>query len=200
MFNLQVYKNRIVMTENDEITAGSSNVYPILWEFNADWAGLTKEILFTVDADLSTTPLPLMRLYLDDNGMCQIPFEVLKPTWVGHQILAGACGTRGAETVLPTVWISLGTLKDSTRGRYGTELTPSEYDQLKKEIGNLDELDTDAKSSLVAAINEVNSKVESGIVEDAVQSDQVSTIIVLDRSEYDDIPVKDEKTLYLIRG
>ena len=66
------------MTENDEITAGSSNVYPILWEFNADWAGLTKEILFTVDADLSTTPLPLMRLYLDDNGMCQIPFEVLQ--------------------------------------------------------------------------------------------------------------------------
>ena len=33
-----------------------------------------------------------------------------------------------------------------------------------------------------------------------VSSAQISTIVVLDRAEYDALAVKDSKTLYLIRG
>lgn len=200
MFTFQVFKNRIAMTESEELTAGSANVYQTSWQFSTDWTGLTKKIAFTVDTELSTIALPVMYLYLDDNGMCQIPREVLSPTWVGKQILAGACGTRGTETVLPTVWVNLGTLKEAAAGDPGVpSITPTEYDALKEDIGDLDDLTTEDKTSLVNALNEVNAKIGEG-GDGNVKSEQIENIVALDRGEYDDLDVKDSKTLYLIKG
>ena len=156
MFNLEVYKNRINVTGQEELTAGSQKVFPVKWTFSSDWNGLTKKIVFTVDTEISTSPLPLMYLYLDEEGMCNIPKEVLDPTWVGKSILAGACGTKGYDTVLPTVWISLGTLKASAVGDSSVlSLQPDLYDELSNNIGNLQNLATQDKSSLVNAINEI---------------------------------------------
>lgn len=45
-----------------------------------------------------------------------------------------------------------------------------------------------------------NVKAGLGGGSDNVSSAQISTIVVLDRAEYDALAVKDAKTLYLIRG
>lgn len=188
------------MTDSEELTAGAQNVFYASWQFSSDWTGLTKKIVFTVDAELSSIALPVMYLYLDENGMCRIPKEVLEPTWVGKQILAGACGTRGTETVLPTVWVNIGTLKEAASGDPGVpSITPTEYDALKEDIGDLDDLTTEDKTSLVKALNEVNAKVGEG-GDGNVKSEQIENIVALDRGEYDDLDVKDSGTLYLIKG
>lgn len=161
MFDLQVTKNLITLAEYEELTSGSAQVYDCIFEFNADWVGLTKKIEFTVDAELSTTPLPVMYVYLDENGMCQIPKEVLYPKWNGHKILVGVCGTRGVDIVLPTIWISLGTLQPAVSGDPGVPgITPDELDAVKEDIGKIEDLTTTDKTSLVGAVNEINEKVE----------------------------------------
>ena len=108
MFNLQVTKNKITATETEILVAGSSKVYEVYFEFDSDWADLQEKICFTIDAELSTTPLPLFYLRLDESGKCYIPKWILDDTFIGKDLLCGACGTRGNETILPTVWISLG--------------------------------------------------------------------------------------------
>lgn len=131
----------------------------MLFEFNSDWTGLSKKIVFTVDAELSTTPLPVYYLLLDDQGMCGIPREVLSPTWVGHKLLVGACGNKGTEVVLPTVWVSIGTIKEGAIGDPNIpSLQPNVYEELIAKIGELSNLTTDDKDSLVEAINEINEK------------------------------------------
>lgn len=161
MFCFNVTKNRIAMTESEVLVSGSSKIYDCAFEFSADWHGLISKVVFTVDADLSTTPLPVYYLYLDEHGMCHIPRGVLSPVWDGYKILVGACGTRGDDTVLPTVWVSLGTLQPGASGDPDVpSLRPDAYKELIEKIGDLETLTTDDKTSLVNAINELNAKIE----------------------------------------
>lgn len=75
--------------------------------------------------------------------------------------------------------------------------TPSVYEKLLAEIGNLEDLKTADRNSLVAAINEIVGTSGGG---GNVSSAQINTIEVLDQSAYDALESKNPSTLYLIRG
>ena len=103
--------------------------------------------------------------------------------------------------VLPTIWTSLGTIQEGANpGKDTQPPTPSVYEQILAEIGNLDNLATSEKDSLVSAINELYYSGGGGGGTGNVSSPDINQILVMDRSEYDTLPSKDKKTLYLIRG
>lgn len=99
MFKLYANKNQLTVRQREPVTSGSVNVYRALFEFSADWEGLERMAVFRCGGRSAA-------ILLDESGECAVPWEVLsKP---GYLLEAGVYGTRGGETVLPTVWANLG--------------------------------------------------------------------------------------------
>lgn len=219
MFSLQANKVHLNVVERETITSGSVNVYTVQFQFSSDWDGLTKTAVFHA-ADTTVSVL------LDDSNECAIPWEVLQIA--NRALCVGVYGTRGEDVVLPTIWATLGTIKEGVcPGDSVQPPTPSVYDQILGNIGDLDSLKTSNKDSLVDAINEIYDTgggealpeitendegkylgvldgapqwVPGGSGSGNVSSPDVGTIRVLDQQEYDTLPVKDPSTLYFIRG
>ena len=99
MFVLYADKNQLSVREKEPITSGSVNVYPVRFEFSADWDGLEKTAVFQAGCMEKTVSLT--------GGACTVPAEVLSEPG-GYYLMAGVCGKQGESTVLPTVWANLG--------------------------------------------------------------------------------------------
>ena len=193
MFSLSASKVNLSVLERETITSGSANVYSVQFEFSKEWTGLTKTAVFHA-ADTTISVL------LDDSNECSIPWEVLQDA--NRALCVGVYGTRGEDVVLPTIWTTLGTIKEGVHpGESAQPPTPSVYEQILADIGNLDELETTHKDSLVDAINELwLTGGGGGTGSGNVSSPDIGTIRVLDREEYEELPEKDPKTLYFIKG
>lgn len=192
MFSLFAKKNVLTVNQREVVTSGSVNVYEVQFQFDSEWDGLEKTAVFQAgDCTVSTL--------LDETETCIIPWEVLQDA--KRTLCAGVYGTKDGNIVLPTIWASLGEIKQGVNPGESTQPpTPSVYEQILAEIGNLDNLETSAKDSLVAAINELYYSGGGGGGTGNVSSPDINQILVMDRSEYDTLPSKDKKTLYLIRG
>lgn len=215
------YANKVILKidEREVITSGSVNVYECQFQFNEDWDGLEKTAVFWAGEETIST-------LLDETGLCIIPWEVLQDA--RRTLYAGVYGTKNGDVVLPTIWASCGEIKEGVNPGTSTQPpTPSVYDQILGNIGDLDSLKTSNKDSLVDAINEIYDTgggealpeitendegkylgvldgapqwVPGGSGSGNVSSPDVGTIRVLDQQEYDTLPVKDPSTLYFIRG
>lgn len=98
-FLLRAENNRLTVQKRGPVTSGSVNAYPVRFAFSEDWEGLARTAVFQADGE----PVSVL---LDDSNECAIPWEALvKP---GVQLRAGVYGTRGGDTVLPTIWAGLG--------------------------------------------------------------------------------------------
>jgi len=100
IFILRANKNKLEVLEREPVTSGSVNVYRVRFEFSPDWQGLTRKAVFKTGKGSRT-------VLLDESGECVIPWEVL--TVYGLPLMVGVFGTLD-ETVLPTIWTSLGTI------------------------------------------------------------------------------------------
>lgn len=101
MFKLHADKNKLALREREAVTSGSKNVYTVHFTFSADWNGLTRIAVFQYgDRKISVS--------LDDNGDCRIPWEVLSS--YGRPLMVGVYGAQDDTIILPTVWVSLGTV------------------------------------------------------------------------------------------
>ena len=100
IFILRANKNKLEVLEREPVTSGSVNAYRVRFEFSPDWQGLTRKAVFKTGKGSRT-------VLLDESGECVIPWEVL--TVYGLPLMAGVFGTLD-ETVLPTIWTSLGTV------------------------------------------------------------------------------------------
>lgn len=148
MFRLNTNKNRLEVLEKELVTSGSVNVYPVSFQFSEDWEGLSRIAVFS--AGNVTISLPL-----DETNQCQIPWEVMECPKLS--LMAGVYGMREESVVLPTIWAELGVIRPGvTTGAEPSPPTPDAYQKVLAEIGNLEDLTTADKSSLVAAINEVH--------------------------------------------
>lgn len=116
MFILHADKNKLTMTQREQMTSGSLNVYAVKFEFSPEWTGLEKTAVFKS----GTTSIPIL---LDDTEECTIPWEVL--TEHGVQVEAGVYGTLGGDIVLPTIWCSLGTVMQGAEIPGGGEFPPT---------------------------------------------------------------------------
>ena len=121
------------------------------------WDGLTKTVVFrgAVAKDV-----------INAGETVTVPPEVLA---VSSRVLSvGVYGVDADGTlVIPTLWADLGKVKPSADPSGDTSTNPSlpVWAQIQAMIGNLDDLDTDMKISLVAAVNEAMKK--GGAVDEA---------------------------------
>lgn len=192
MFFLFAKKNVLTVNQREVVTSGSVNVYEVQFQFDSEWDGLEKTAVFRAgDCTVSTL--------LDETETCIIPWEVFQDA--KRTLYAGVYGTKNGNTVLPTIWASLGEIRQGCEPWESTQPpTPSVYEQILAEIGNLDNLATSEKDSLVSAINELYYSGGGGGGTGNVYSPDIGTILVMDQGEYDLLETKDPRTLYLIRG
>ena len=99
MFTLYADKNKLTLRQRETVTSGSANVYPVRFEFSADWDGMKRTAVFRAGEESRS-------VLLDGSGECSIPWEMLEDP--GVRLYAGVYGTRDGDVVLPTVWTDLG--------------------------------------------------------------------------------------------
>lgn len=148
MIRLRVDHAALRLIRKEVVTSGAVNVFYVEFEFDDGWNGLTRIAQFRSGETIKSWVLP-------EDNICIIPWEVLMTAGVNLEI--GVMGMDGEDIVLPTVWINVGIIQEGASGG-DTPLpspTPSLYEQLLRAIGNLEELKTEDKSSVVAAINEI---------------------------------------------
>ena len=147
MFRFYAKKVVLELNQKEIVTSGSVNVYQCQFQFDNAWEGLEKTAVFWAGEETIST-------LLDETGLCIIPWEVLQDA--RRTLYAGVYGTKNGDVVLPTIWASCGEIKEGVNPGTSTQPpTPSVYDQILGNIGNLEDLQTTDKSSLVDAINEV---------------------------------------------
>lgn len=120
MFVLRADKNKLAVSQRESVTSGSVNIYSARFEFSPDWQGLTTKAVFKGSGTTKTVLL--------DGGECVIPWEVL--TSHGQPLMAGVFGTMD-DTVLPTIWASLGTVLEGvpTDAEGAKPPTPDAWEQ-----------------------------------------------------------------------
>ena len=176
------------------LTAGMAKAVRVEFAFSSDWDGLTKTAVFS-NGRATVDVLPAKW----DGDAVDIPPEVLAVA--GRYARVGVYGTNASGVVLPTVWVSLGKVQPAAEpsGDASTDQSLPVWAQLQAQIGDLDDLKTYNKGNLVQAINEARQSGGGG-GGGGISSAQIDEIRVLTKSEYDALPVKDARTLYLVEG
>lgn len=138
--------------QSEPLTSGMVG-QPVELEYSPDFDGLTLTAVFTNGKKTVDV--------LNPDKRCVIPHEVLDT--VGAVVKVGIYAVRGNELVIPTVYATIGiVLKGADpNGDVSADPTLPVWAQIKGLIGNLDDLETEAKDNLVAAINEA-AKTGSG--------------------------------------
>lgn len=131
--------------QSEPLTSGMVG-QTVEFEYSTDFDGLTLTAVFTNGKKTVDV--------LNPDKQCVIPHEVLDT--VGTVVKVGIYAVRGNELVIPTVYASIGiVLKGADpNGDVSADPTLPVWAQIKGLIGNLDDLETEAKNNLVAAINE----------------------------------------------
>ena len=127
------------------LVAGTVGEYTARFAFDADWDGYQRIAVFSADG------VEREQLLTDD--ACDVPWEVLRP---GAYLKVGVYGTRDGSR-LPTIWTAHRQYIHDGAGPTDEAADPSPVlaEQMLQRMGDLGQLQTEDKSSLVAAINEV---------------------------------------------
>lgn len=141
-----IHGAKATVLESNDITMGLTGAVVQLIYDDDLWQGMRKKVTFrgTKKVDVLT-----------DENVVELPWEVTTAKNVTVSI--GITGVDADEkTIIPTVWATIGAVKDSPYGAYHApgEPVPPEWAQVVATIGDLNQLNTADKSNLVAAINE----------------------------------------------
>ena len=130
--------------QSEPLTSGMVG-QPIEFEYSADFDGLTLTAVFTN----GKTTVDV----LNPGARCMIPHEVLDT--VGTLVKVGIYAVKGDELVIPTVYANIGVVQKGAdpSGDVSIDPTLPMWAQTQALIGNLNDLTTEAKNNLVAAIN-----------------------------------------------
>lgn len=148
----------------------------IHFEYSHDFDGLMLTAVFTDGKNTVNVVNP--------GNECIIPHEVL--TTVGATVKVGIYATRGDELVIPTVYATIGIVLKGANPNEGSSGSPTipMWSQIQEIIGDLNDLETEAKNNLVAAINETAKTGSSGdapmtdddILECLIDTDMLSAV------------------------
>lgn len=128
MFLLSADKSKLNVLQKEIITSGSVNVYDVKFQFGNEWDDMERVAVFRVGKER-------VSIVLDHTNMCKLPWECVRENYIGREILAGVCGMIGETIVLPTIWGSLGTIKEGTQlGEAALPPTPSAAEQLLTQV------------------------------------------------------------------
>ena len=147
---IQVSGSNASLVSSESIPAGIVGAR-IQIDYAADiWQRLQKTVIFqgAVTKDVLT-----------NSSMVTVPPEVVAKANVNLSV--GVYGTDANGSIaVPTIWARLGTVRRAASPSGDTTTAPTlpVWAQIQTDIGNLGDLDTTDKSSLVAAINEALTK------------------------------------------
>ena len=138
--------------QSEPLTSGIVG-QPIHFEYSHDFDGLAVTAVFTDGKNTVDVVNP--------GNECIIPHEVL--TTVGAMVKVGIYAVRGNELVIPTVYATIGVVLKGTdpSGDVSIDPTLPIWAQTQALIGNLSQIETEAKDNLVEAINEVKHTVDN---------------------------------------
>ena len=146
---MEVSRAEIRKVHRGKLTSGMVGA-EIAFSFDDAWDGLNRIAVFKAGGTVKDVLLV--------GESCVIPHEVLeRPV----HLVVGVYGTDAdGSVVIPTVWADLGMVEQGAKpsGEISRKPTPEVWAQILGMIGDLKKLNTEDKSSLVAAINEVLRK------------------------------------------
>lgn len=136
---------RCVRSANERITTGMTGK-TVTFRFGAGWENVTARTAVFEGSGVT-------RDCLIENGEAVIPHECL--TVPGGVLRCGVYGVEGDKKT-PTVYAELGQIERGAdpSGDTSTDPTLAVWAQILARMGSLDDLTTEAKNTLVAAINE----------------------------------------------
>lgn len=176
------------------LTAGMAKAASVEFAFSEEWDGLAKTAVFTN----RKKTVDVLESEWDGNRLI-VPYEILADAGLIARV--GVYGSNASGVVLPTVWVTLGKVMPAAEpsGDPAAEPTLPIWAQLQEQIGDLNDLKTYNKETLVAAINEARNS-GGGSGGGGIASAQIDEIRVLTKSDYDALDEKDARTLYLVEG
>ena len=132
--------------QSEPLTSGMVG-QPIHFEYSHDFDGLAVTAVFTDGKNTVDVVNP--------GTECVIPHEVL--TTVGAIVKVGIYAVKGDKLVIPTIYAHIGVVLKGAdpSGDVSIDPTLPIWAQTQALIGNLSQIETETKDSLVAAINEV---------------------------------------------
>ena len=160
--NIKISKAVATAEKDGIITTGMVGV-PVSFMFDSWWDGLIVTAVFKG----SGAPISVPLLGATETV---VPWEVLKRPSTLLRI--GAEGRLPDGTlVIPTTWATVGIIMSGANATddLAKPPTPTAFDRIMSQIGNMNDLATEAKDSLVAAINEAMTKGGSTVDPEAVQ-------------------------------
>ena len=149
--NIKISKAVATAEKDGIITTGMVGV-PVSFMFDSWWDGLTVTAVFKG----SGAPISVPLLGATETV---VPWEVLKRPSTLLRI--GAEGRLPDGTlVIPTTWATVGIVMSGANATddLAKPPTPTAFDRIMSQIGNMNDLATEDKSSLVAAVNEAMEK------------------------------------------
>lgn len=134
------------------LTAGMAKAVTVEFVLSDDWSGLTKTAVFSA----GRTTVDVLESAWDGNKVV-VPHEILADA--GPIARVGVYGVNADGLILPTVWVTLGKVMPAAEpsGDPGADPTLPIWAQLQNQIGDLDDLKTYNKDTLVDAINEARN-------------------------------------------
>ena len=146
MISVDIRGRSAIAKCGDYITTGSVGDLA-RFTFDDEWDGLIKTAVFVCGEKKRDVILT------DDE--CEIPWEVLQED--GYELTVGVYGIgTGESVVIPTIYARAGVVQPGAdpSGDPSTDPTLEVWAQIQEQIGSLDDLETEDKENLVAAINE----------------------------------------------
>lgn len=166
---------RIELTEPVMLVAGTVNIYTARFSFDSAWDGYQRTAVFSCGI------VEREQLLTDD--ACRVPWEILS---ANGYLRVGVYGTKDGSR-MPTIWTERRLYINPGAGptQEAEEPSPVLAEQILQRMGDLDELKTKDKSSLVAAINEIFASGGGGgaSVTDAAINEDGHLIITLSTGE-----------------
>ena len=151
MFEIKVNKNIISVQETEPITSGSVSVYKCHFAFDPSWDGFFRSAVFRCGSMVNTVPL-------DDDDMCDLPWELLNKKHIGLPVEVSVYGTKDETEILPTIWDKLGRVRSGSEpGDDVKEPTPNTYDR----IASLVKLYSDKIQTDVTAVENAAEEAEA---------------------------------------
>ena len=167
--NIKISKAVATAEKDGIITTGMVGV-PVSFMFDSWWDGLTVTAVFKG----SGAPISVPLLGATETV---VPWEVLKRPSTLLRI--GAEGRLPDGTlVIPTTWATVDIVMSGANATddLAKPPTPTAFDRIMSQIGNMNDLATEDKSSLVAAVNEVLAN-GGGTVDEATVQQIVETYL-----------------------
>ena len=173
-----------LVSEQEVLTEGTVNARKVQFDFSREWEGLNKTAVFTN----GVVNIKVLEYKWEEGNVVSIPPEVLAEA---HRYVQ--CGIFGEDDegklIFPTIWAKLGKVLPAPSSSIAEESvppTPTLWEELQLQIGNLTHLDTENKVNLVHAINEILGEITKPIdlSVDYTQNDPTAEDFIKNRPFY----------------